>query len=67
MLNEIVVADLSEDLVVATRHYSDVYNALSEKAGNEAWVGINMDPAPPGLMQLASLVVKVFAEEGVGS
>jgi pyrimidine deaminase RibD-like protein len=60
MDNEFVVADLSEDLVVATRHYSEVYKALGEKVGNAAWVGISMDPDPPGLKRLASLVVKVL-------
>jgi pyrimidine deaminase RibD-like protein len=56
--NEIVIADLSEDLVVATRHYSDVHRVLQERVGNDAWVGIQMDPEPPGFKRLAQLVIK---------
>jgi hypothetical protein len=61
--NEIVIADLSEDLMVAVRHFSEVYNALQEKMGNRAWVGIQMDPEPPGFKKLAGVIVRAFQEE----
>jgi pyrimidine deaminase RibD-like protein len=56
--HEIVIADLSDDLMVAVHHYSDVYNALQERVGNSAWVGIPMDPEPPGFKRLAQLMVR---------
>src|SRR5262245_38196221 len=56
--NEIVIADLSEDLMVAVRHYSDVYKALQEKMGHSAWVGIQMDPEPPGFKKLAGVIIR---------
>jgi pyrimidine deaminase RibD-like protein len=58
--NEIVLADLSDDLMVAVRHYSDVYSALEEKAGLKAWVGIQMDPEPPGFKKLAGVTISVL-------
>src|SRR5437773_4361025 len=59
--NEILVADLSEDLLVSTMHYNDVYDALNEKMPHQdllaAWVGLRMEPQPPGLLKRASIRV----------
>ena len=62
-INEIVIADLSEDLVVATRHYSDVHGKLHALpgVGHLAWVGIQLDPVPPGFKILARQTVKVIS------
>lgn len=59
--NEIVIADLSEDLTVATRHYSDVHNKLKDKARPDSWVGIQLDPEPPGFKRLAQLTVRAVS------
>jgi hypothetical protein len=56
--NEIEIADLSEDLMVAVRHYSDVYKTLQEKVAQSAWVGIQMDPEPPGFKKLAGVIIR---------
>jgi hypothetical protein len=58
--SEIVIADLSEDLMVATRHYNTVWNALHDRVKHHAWVGIQMDPVPPGFKRLAWLTIKAF-------
>lgn len=60
--NEIMIADLSEDLVIATRHYSDAHRKLASlgQTGMDAWVGIQMDPEPPGFKRLTQLTVKAF-------
>ena len=49
---EIIIARLSADLNVATRHYSDVHSATRQ------WVGLHMDPEPPGFERLASLTLR---------
>jgi pyrimidine deaminase RibD-like protein len=55
--NEILVADLSEDLLVATGHYSDVHATIGHLVkGNMGWVGLRMNPAPPGLSRLGSSI-----------
>jgi len=57
---EIVVARLSQDLNVATRHYSTVNRFMKNKHNLEGiWVGIEMEPEPPGFERLASLALKV--------
>jgi hypothetical protein len=43
--------------MVADRYYTDVYKALKEKMGHCAWVGIQMDPEPPGFKKLAGMVI----------
>jgi pyrimidine deaminase RibD-like protein len=57
---EIIVARLSDDLNVATRHYSTVNRFMKGKHNLDAiWVGIEMDPEPPGFERLASLTLNV--------
>jgi pyrimidine deaminase RibD-like protein len=57
---EIIVARLSEDLNVATRHYSTVNRVMKYKHMLEGiWIGIEMDPEPPGFERLASLTLMV--------
>jgi pyrimidine deaminase RibD-like protein len=55
---EIIIARLSDDLNIATRHYSTVNQFMKNKhqLGN-IWVGIEMDPEPPGFERLASLTI----------
>jgi pyrimidine deaminase RibD-like protein len=62
--NEILVADLSEDLLVSTTHYNDVYDALHDnlreeyrRSGRTAWVGLRMECQPPGFLKRASIRV----------
>lgn len=57
--NEIIVARLSEDLNTVTRHYSKVHQVLLAENNLNKWVGIDMDPEPPGFKRLASLTVRV--------
>jgi hypothetical protein len=57
---EIIIARLSEDLNVATRHYSMVNRFMKDKHKLDGiWVGIEMDPEPPGFERLASLTLNV--------
>jgi hypothetical protein len=57
---EIVVARLSDDLKVAVRHYSTVNRVMRDKHKHAGiWIGIEMDPEPPGFERLCSLTVKV--------
>jgi hypothetical protein len=57
---ELIVARLSEDLNVATRHYSTVNRVMRDKhKRDEIWIGIEMDPEPPGFERLASLTLRV--------
>jgi pyrimidine deaminase RibD-like protein len=57
---EIIIARLSDDLNVATRHYSSVNRFMKNKHKLEGiWVGIEMDPEPPGFERLASLTLSV--------
>jgi pyrimidine deaminase RibD-like protein len=57
---EIIVARLSEDLNIATRHYNTVNRVMREKHGSDGiWIGIEMDPEPPGFEKLATLSLRV--------
>lgn len=57
---EIIVARLSEDLNVATRHYNTVNRVMRDKHKRDGiWIGIEMDPEPPGFERLASLSLTV--------
>jgi hypothetical protein len=57
---EFVVARLSDDLKVAVRHYSTVNRVMREKHQRDGiWIGIEMDPEPPGFERLGSLTLKV--------
>jgi pyrimidine deaminase RibD-like protein len=57
---EIIIARRSDDLNVATRHYSTVNRFMKNKHKLEGiWVGIEMDPEPPGFERLASLTLSV--------
>lgn len=57
---EIIVARLTEDLSVATRHYSTVNRVMRDKHNVDGvWIGIDMEPEPPGFERLASLTLKV--------
>ena len=58
---EIIVARLSEDLNVATRHYSTVNRVMKNNKHklDNIWIGIEMDPEPPGFERLASLTLRV--------
>jgi pyrimidine deaminase RibD-like protein len=57
---EIIVARLSEDLNVATRHYNTVNRVMRDKHNRDGiWIGIEMDPEPPGFERLASLTLRV--------
>jgi pyrimidine deaminase RibD-like protein len=57
---EIIIARLSDDLNVATRHYSTVNSFMKNKHKHDGiWVGIEMDPEPPGFERLASLTLSV--------
>jgi hypothetical protein len=57
---EIIVARLSDDLNVATRHYSAVNRVMKNKHKlDQVWIGIEMDPEPPGFEKLASLTLRV--------
>ena len=49
---EIIVARLSEDLNVSTRHYNTVNRVMREKHKRDGiWIGIEMDPEPPGFLR----------------
>jgi pyrimidine deaminase RibD-like protein len=57
---EVIVARLSEDLNVSTRHYNTVNRVMREKRNVDGiWIGIEMDPEPPGFERLASLTLRV--------
>jgi len=57
---EIIVARLSEDLNIATRHYNTVNRVMRDKHGlPDIWIGLEMEPEPPGFDRLASLTLKV--------
>jgi hypothetical protein len=57
---EIIVARLSEDLTIVTRHYSTVNRVMRDKHKRDGiWIGIEMDPEPPGFERLASLTLRV--------
>jgi pyrimidine deaminase RibD-like protein len=56
---EIIIARLSDDLNVATRHYSTVNRFMKNKHSLDVWVGIEIDPEPPGFERLASLIMSV--------
>jgi hypothetical protein len=57
---EIIVARLSEDLSVATRHYSTVNRVMREKHKRDGiWIGIEIDSEPPGFERLESLTLRV--------
>jgi len=57
---EIIVARLSEDLSVATRHYSTVNRVRRDRHKLDGiWIGVEMDPEPPGFERLASLTLRV--------
>lgn len=57
---EIIVARLSDDLRVATRHYSTVNRVMKNKYERDGiWIGIEMDPEPPGFKRLAYLTLSV--------
>jgi pyrimidine deaminase RibD-like protein len=57
---EIIVARLSEDLRVSTRHYSSVNRVMRDKHHQDGiWIGIEMDSEPPGFERLASLTLRV--------
>lgn len=55
-----IIGRLSDDLNVVIRHYSEVNRFMKEKHKmNGIWVGIEMDPEPPGFERLASLTLSV--------
>jgi pyrimidine deaminase RibD-like protein len=56
---EIIIARLSDDLRVATRHYSTVNRVMENKGKSNVWVGIEMDVEPPGFERLTSLALSV--------
>jgi len=57
---EIIVARLSEDLKVATRHYSTVNRVMRDRHKRDGiWIGIEMDHEPPGFERLAPLTLRV--------
>lgn len=57
---EIIVARLSEDLRVSTRHYNTVNRVMRDKHKlDNIWIGIEMDSEPPGFERLASLTLRV--------
>ena len=58
-LSRFIIADLSEDMLVATGHYSDVHTKLGRHLQHEydAWVGIRMPSEPPGFVARARLTV----------
>ena len=57
---EIIIAKLSDDLNIATRHYYKVNRFMKNNHKlREIWVGIEMDPEPPGFERLASLTLSV--------
>jgi pyrimidine deaminase RibD-like protein len=51
--NELVIARVSEDLHIAFQHYVAVHSVT------QRWIGIIMNPEPPGFERLASLWVHV--------
>jgi pyrimidine deaminase RibD-like protein len=58
---ELIIGRLSDDLNVAIRHYSEVNRFMKEKHKmNGIWVGIEMDPEPPGFERLDSLALSVM-------
>jgi pyrimidine deaminase RibD-like protein len=59
--DEIVIARVSEDLNIATRHYSTVNRVMMDKHKlDQIWIGIEIDPEPPGFERLASVTVRVI-------
>jgi pyrimidine deaminase RibD-like protein len=57
---EIIVARLSDDLKVATQHYSTVNRVMSQKyKKDDIWIGIEMAQEPPGFERLASVSLSV--------
>jgi pyrimidine deaminase RibD-like protein len=57
---EFIIARLSDDLNVATRHYDTVNRFMKNRHQlQNVWVGIEMDPEPPGFERLASLTFSV--------
>jgi len=61
--NEIVIARVSEDLNVAVRQYGRVNRHMKQKYDlNQVWVGIEMDPEPPGFDKLASVIVRLIQD-----
>jgi pyrimidine deaminase RibD-like protein len=57
---ELIIGRLSDDLNVTIRQYSEVNRFMKEKHKmNGIWVGIEMDPEPPGFERLASLTLSV--------
>jgi len=58
--NEIVIARISEDLNVAVRQYGRVNRQMKQRHNlDHVWVGIEMDPEPPGFERLASVIVRL--------
>ena len=56
---EVIVAKLSDDLNIAIRHYSTVSLFMKKKHDLGVWVGIEMEPEPPGFERLAALLLRV--------
>lgn len=57
---ELIIARLSDDLNVAVRQYSEVNRFMKDKHNKpNVWIGIEMDPEPPGFERLASLSLSV--------
>jgi pyrimidine deaminase RibD-like protein len=62
---EIIVARLSDDLKVASRHYNKVHDFMKERYQKDnVWVGFDMEPEPPGFERLASLTLMVEPQSG---
>jgi pyrimidine deaminase RibD-like protein len=57
---ELVIGRLSDDLNVAIRHYFEVNRLMREKYSVDGvWLGVEMDPEPPGFERLTSLTLNV--------
>jgi pyrimidine deaminase RibD-like protein len=56
---ELIIARVSDDLNIAMSQYSTVNRFMKGKHGLDVWVGIEMNPEPPGFERLASLTLSV--------
>jgi pyrimidine deaminase RibD-like protein len=58
--NELIIARVSDDLDIAFQHYNTVHaDLLKQNPKDHQWLGVIMDPEPPGFERLASLGVRV--------
>lgn len=57
---ELIIARISDDLNIAMRQYSAVNRFMKDKHKlDNVWVGIEMNPEPPGFERFASLTLSV--------